>query len=371
VEVPLPASTRRPDVPATGPFAGFLRAFLALSDSETLTDERIRAVRRAYYANVSTIDDAIGRIVAALERRGILDDTWIFYSSDHGEMNGEHGLLSKMVFYDASVRVPLLVRPPGGTPARGVPDLVEQFDVSATLRAIPGAPEPPGSDARSLLGYFDGQPPAPRAVSVSENFGFAFVADWSARAVLDELLETRVRPFFATPARRTHPALFSSARSCAYRLRARATARNTRPAAGASRRPSQRDTAPDAGVFAADAKRATPRSARSFSVSATIGESSGMPVASAIRTIRSKFAATAAVSTTPAGPSAPASRRRAAASAASSPATRASAKSTSSAACATPLSPASSRPATTAPGSTSRPAASPLARSSIACAVVQ
>jgi arylsulfatase A-like enzyme len=241
-EIPPPASTRRPDVPAGGPFARFLGAFLALSDSETLTDERIRAVRRAYYANVTIVDDAVGRIVAALERRGILGDTWILYTSDHGEMNGEHGLLAKMVFYDASVRVPLVVRPPRGTRPRVVADAIEHFDVSATLRAIAGAPEVPGSAARSLLGYFEGTAPAPREVSVSENLGFAsfetnrfklvvheddqtpvqlfdraaepsedrnLVDDPAARAVQGELLETHVRPFFATPPRRPHPALFS------------------------------------------------------------------------------------------------------------------------------------------------------------------
>jgi choline-sulfatase len=242
-EIPLPASTRRPDVPEGGPFARFLGAFLALSDSATLTDERIRAVRRAYYANVTIIDEAVGRIVAALERRGMLDDTWIFYTSDHGEMNGEHGLLAKMVFYDASLRVPLLVRPPRGTPARVVADPVEHFDVSATLRDLAGAPEVPESDARSLAGYLSGAPPAPRELSVSENLGFAcfeterqklvvheddatpvqlfdraadptedrnLVHDPAAREVLAELVETRVRPFLATPPRRPHAPIFSA-----------------------------------------------------------------------------------------------------------------------------------------------------------------
>lgn len=232
-------------MPPDGPFARFLQAFLALSDSATLTDARILDVRRAYYANVSIIDDAVGRIVSALERRGSLDDTWIFYTSDHGEMNGEHGLLAKMVFYDAAVRVPLIVRPPRGVAPRAIHDLVEHFDLSATLRAIAGAPDVPGSEARSLLGYLDGTPPAPRSLAVSENLGFAsfeterwklvvheddatpvqlfdraedpaedrnLVADPAARAALDELMETRVRPFFAAPPRRPHPAIFSAVR---------------------------------------------------------------------------------------------------------------------------------------------------------------
>ena len=247
VEIPLPASARRPDVPAEGPFALFLNAFLRLSDSDTLTDDRVREVRRAYYANVSIIDEAVGRIVSALERKGVLDHTWVLYTTDHGEMNGEHGLLSKMVFYDAAMRVPLILRPPGGVPEATVDDLVEHFDVSATLREIAGAPPVPESEARSLLGYLNGgAAPTPRDLSVSENFGFAafeterhklivheddltpvqlfcrdedptedhnLVATGEAAEALEDLLETRVRPFFATPPRRDRIPLFSRSES--------------------------------------------------------------------------------------------------------------------------------------------------------------
>ena len=57
------------------------------------------------------IDDAIGGIIEALEAKGILENTWIIYSSDHGEMAGDHRLSHKGVFYDMAVRVPLVVRP--------------------------------------------------------------------------------------------------------------------------------------------------------------------------------------------------------------------------------------------------------------------
>ncbi len=242
VEIPMPATTRRPDVPEDGAFAAFLRAFLTLSDSDTLTDDRIREVRRAYYANVTIIDEAVGRIVAALERKGILDDTWVIYTTDHGEMNGEHGMLSKMVFYDPSVRIPLIIRPPGGSAPKTVDDLVEQFDIAATLRELAGAPAIPESDARSLLLYVkNGAGVSPRECSITENFGFAAfetdryklvvnedtlepvqlfdraedptedrnrVADPELREALEGLMELQVRPFFATPPVRGRPAPF-------------------------------------------------------------------------------------------------------------------------------------------------------------------
>src|SRR5205814_10098747 len=99
--------------------------------------------RRAYAADISVIDDGVARIVAALAERGLLDDTWIVYTSDHGEMGGNHGLMSKCVFYEPSVRVPLIVRPPGGCARRVVDALVEHVDVPATARAIAGAADVP------------------------------------------------------------------------------------------------------------------------------------------------------------------------------------------------------------------------------------
>ena len=113
-------------------------------------------MRRAYSADVTVIDDAVGRIVAALDARGLLDNTWIIYTSDHGEMGGNHGLMSKCVLYEPAVRVPLIVRPPGGCAPRVVDGLVEHLDVPATLRDIAAAPALAASEGRSLLGYVDG-----------------------------------------------------------------------------------------------------------------------------------------------------------------------------------------------------------------------
>lgn len=238
VDMTMPSSTRRPDVGAAGRYGMLLYGLMAMSDSDTMTDDAIRAMRRAYSANVSIIDDGVGRILGALDRRGFLDNTWVIYTSDHGEMGGNHGLLSKLLQYQQAVRVPLIVRPPGGATPRVVDALVEHLDVPATVRAIAGAPDVPQSEGRSLLGYLDGNDPEPRSVAVSETFGFAsfetdryklvvdedaltpcqlfdlhddpvedenLVADPQSAGVIDELMETHVRPFLATPAFRPHP----------------------------------------------------------------------------------------------------------------------------------------------------------------------
>jgi choline-sulfatase len=218
---------------------------LHLSDTTTMTDDAIRGMRRAYSANVSVIDDAVARILAALDAKGVLDDTWVFYTSDHGEMGGDHGLMSKCVMYDGAVRVPLIVRPPRDvTEGRGkvVDALVEHVDLAATLRDVAGAAELPNSEGRSLLPYLRGDATPHRACAISENWGFAsfvtdryklvvdedarvacqlfdrkddpkedenLVADPQHATVVEELMTTIVEPFLATAPSRPHRSPFT------------------------------------------------------------------------------------------------------------------------------------------------------------------
>jgi arylsulfatase len=242
VDISMPTSTRRPDTEGTGRYGALLDAFLGLSDSESMSDDAIRGMRRSYVADISVIDHAVGLMVEALERKGVLDRTWIVYTSDHGEMGGNHGLMSKCVLYEPAVHVPLIVRPPAGSAGVVVDALVEQLDVPATLREIAGAPHVEGSEGRSLLGMVCDGSPGTRDVAVSENWGFAvfetdrhklvvdedacvpcqlfdlaedpcedvnLLPDPQAASVVEELMETHVRPFFRTPPARPHPSLFT------------------------------------------------------------------------------------------------------------------------------------------------------------------
>ena len=238
----MPGSTTRPSVETTGRYGALLKGFLSMADSRTMTDDAIRGMRRSYAADISVIDHAVGLMVDALERKGLLDNTWIVYTTDHGEMAGSHGLMSKCVLYEPAVRVPLIIRPPGGCAPRVIDSLIEQLDVPATLRDIAGAPEVPGAEGASLVPAVRGGPPPQRPVAVSENWGFAvfetarhkLVVDEDASApcqlfdlaedpaedhdllpdpasagVVDELMETHVRPFFSTAPVRPHPSPFA------------------------------------------------------------------------------------------------------------------------------------------------------------------
>jgi len=127
---------------------GFLRKH---SHSELLTDDFVLTGARQYYAMVSLIDQRVGALLTLLEALGQLDNTWIVYSADHGEMLGDHGLMAKMNFYRSSVRVPLIVRPATGITGRVESGPVQAFDVAATLLDAGGAAPLDGAPSRSLV----------------------------------------------------------------------------------------------------------------------------------------------------------------------------------------------------------------------------
>ncbi len=99
----------------------------------------IGRLRANYAGNVTLIDDQIGEILGAIEARGELENTIIVHTSDHGEMNGDYGLIYKSNFLNGAVRIPLLVRTPDGTNAGSICDSpVEWIDIGPTLVELAG-----------------------------------------------------------------------------------------------------------------------------------------------------------------------------------------------------------------------------------------
>ena len=91
-------------------------------------------LRANYAGNVTLIDDQIGEILDAIAARGELENTVIVHTSDHGEMNGDYGLIYKSNFLNGAVRIPLLVRTPDSTYAGSLCDTpVEWIDIGPTL----------------------------------------------------------------------------------------------------------------------------------------------------------------------------------------------------------------------------------------------
>lgn len=104
------------------------------------------------------VDDSLGRILSVLEREGVLDETVVVFTSDHGYFYGEHGLNEeRRLAYEETIRIPLLVRYPPKVKGGGVADqLVLSIDLAPTLLDLAGMAPTIGMQGRSLLPIFNG-----------------------------------------------------------------------------------------------------------------------------------------------------------------------------------------------------------------------
>lgn len=117
-----------------------------------LLDPR-KALQRiaSYYGCLAQLDDCVGTVLRALEEMGLAEDTIVVYTSDHGELLGEHSLWQKFVFYEASVGVPLIFRVPGMTAAGGVCETpVSHVQLAPALAEMCGVPPLTSFDGESL-----------------------------------------------------------------------------------------------------------------------------------------------------------------------------------------------------------------------------
>mgnify|MGYP003338255364 CR=1 FL=1 len=141
-QIDLPDQTPAEAVNET--WAGYLERLDDHSQAQVMDEDFVRNGIRHYLGMVSLVDQKVGEVLATLEALGQLDNTWIIYTGDHGEMLGEHRLWAKMNFYRGSVQVPLIMVPPGGMAPRVDHSLVELTDVTATLAEIGGTEAPSG-----------------------------------------------------------------------------------------------------------------------------------------------------------------------------------------------------------------------------------
>jgi arylsulfatase A-like enzyme len=114
-------------------------------------EELTRRARIGYSGSVSFLDEQIGRVLGALEKRGWLEETLIVFLSDHGDMTGDHNLWRKSYAYEASARIPMLVRGPGAGRGMVSEVPVEIRDVLPTFAAAAGTAVPEACDGESLL----------------------------------------------------------------------------------------------------------------------------------------------------------------------------------------------------------------------------
>lgn len=133
------------DIPAPG-----LQSYK--KEQDKLTDELRRKCVQAYYASISFMDAQVGRVVAALDRNGLADNTIIVFTSDHGYHMGEHGLWQKMSLFEESSRVPMLIVAPGTAKGGTVVETpVSHIDVFPTLADLCNITAPGNIQGQSLV----------------------------------------------------------------------------------------------------------------------------------------------------------------------------------------------------------------------------
>ncbi len=151
---------------------------------KALKDEQLfRFYIASYYALVTEIDHHIGTIIKALDEEGLLEDTIVVYTSDHGDFVGRHGMVEKCAVghnvYEETLRVPLVVSHPGVVKrGKKCDQLTELFDLYPTLLALAEIERPKTKfpiDATSLEGALTGGKTVPRKYIVSENWSQASV----------------------------------------------------------------------------------------------------------------------------------------------------------------------------------------------------
>ena len=174
------------------------------------TEAEAAEMRHGYLAGISFLDAQVGRLLAALEAKGLARDTIVVFASDHGYHMGEHGLWGKTSTFELDARVPLVISDPRSlATARKVEGLVELLDIFPTLVEACGLPTPGGLEGTSLVpvvrgigdavkheaftqhprpAYFDREPNArPEAMGYSvrtDRIRYTEWRDWATGATL-------------------------------------------------------------------------------------------------------------------------------------------------------------------------------------------
>ncbi len=160
-------------------------------------EDEIRRHIADYYGMISQMDDDIGRILAALEARGLRDNTVVVYTSDHGLGVGQHGLMGKQNLYDHSMRIPLIMRGPGIPAGLSSQALLYLLDLYPTLLELAGIDIPESTVGHSLTALLREDTTMHRKQIFSAYqsvFGPPRGAPWQ-RSIKDErnkLIQTRV-----------------------------------------------------------------------------------------------------------------------------------------------------------------------------------
>ena len=133
---------------------GFLAGAYENTNLHLLGKAQRAASKRAYYACITQVDYALGRIFGCLRENDLFKNTWVIFTADHGEMLGDHHMSQKNLFFEGSAHVPLLIMPPQG---RSLPHNIsveaptDLVDIYPTILAMAGLSSPVSVSGKNLL----------------------------------------------------------------------------------------------------------------------------------------------------------------------------------------------------------------------------
>lgn len=156
-----------PKIPTSVYNGEYIKTYNYVKTPDDMTEREIRTIQ-----TVSGIDKLLGKLLAKLNEQGIADNTIIVFTSDHGLMHGEHGLGGKVLLYEPSVRVPLIVydpRPANAPVVSASDELVALVDIAPTLLELTGVPVPQEMQGKSLKPLMQGTETQWRQVLFLEN----------------------------------------------------------------------------------------------------------------------------------------------------------------------------------------------------------
>jgi arylsulfatase A-like enzyme len=169
--IPLPAIDHLPEgaPPYVGHTNGEIHNYPGVPKEDPIPADFAKNLRHGYYACISYMDAQVGKVLDALEKEGLADNTIIVLWGDHGWQLGDHGLWHKHTNFELATRAPLLISVPGSkTAGQKCSATVEFVDMYPTLAELCGLPNPTGLSGRSLKAFIN-NPSAPSTkVAISQ-----------------------------------------------------------------------------------------------------------------------------------------------------------------------------------------------------------